>query len=228
VQPLAPAAALLGGRIVLLALHLHTRALRQLFHGLLEVEALGLLNELERVAALAAAEAVVELLVGVHRERGRPLVVERAQPGPSRPDPAEVGLLGDEVHHVHRFPHAVDRVLREQRHAQNPCGTDRCSNSRIAYLSVIPASQSTTAWRSPPSCSMWKSNKARIIRSIRGRSAWARSPRYTCSNMNERRRSIALPTSSPWTMSAASSECRRRSTTSVSMRSDPVEPSSSI
>ena len=130
-QALAPAAALLRTRVVGLALDPHVEALRQQLHGLLEVERLGLLDELEGVAPLAAAEAVVELLLGIHGERRRALVVERAEPGPARADPAQVRLLPDEVHHVHGIAHAVDRVLREQRH-QNPCGTDRFSNSRIA------------------------------------------------------------------------------------------------
>ena len=130
-QALAPAAALLRARVVGLALHPHVRLLRQQLHGLLEVERLGLLDELEGVAALAAAEAVVELLLGVHGERGRALVVERAQPGPARAHPAQVRLLAHEVDHVHGLADAVDRVLREQRH-QKPCGTDRFSNSRIA------------------------------------------------------------------------------------------------
>ena len=115
-QPLPAAAALLGRRVVLLALHPHVEALGQELHRLLELERLGLLDELEGVAALAAAEAVVELLLGVHGERRRALVVERAQPGPARADPPQVGLLADQVDHVHRVPDAVDRVLREQRH----------------------------------------------------------------------------------------------------------------
>ena len=131
VQALAPAPALLGTRVVRLALHPHVEALRQQLHRLLEVERLGLLDELEGVAALAAAEAVVELLLGIDGERRRPLVVERTEPGPARADPAQVGLLPDQVDHVHGVAHAVDRVLREERH-QNPCGTDRFSNSRIA------------------------------------------------------------------------------------------------
>jgi hypothetical protein len=115
-QPLAPAAPLLRLRVVLLPLDPHPRALGQQLHGLLELERLGLLDELEGVAALAAAEAVVQLLLGVDRERGGALVVERAQPGPARADPAQVRLLANQLDHVDCVSDTVDRVLREQRH----------------------------------------------------------------------------------------------------------------
>ena len=46
--------------------------------------------------------------------------------------------------------------------------------------------------------------------------------------MNVRRRSIAAPTSAPWTMSPARSECSTRSCTSRSIRAEPVSPSTAI
>jgi hypothetical protein len=66
VQALAPAPPILGARVVRLALDPDVEALRQQLHGLLEFERLGLLDELEGVTPFEAAEAVVELLLGVH------------------------------------------------------------------------------------------------------------------------------------------------------------------
>ena len=130
-EALTPAAPLLRARIVGLSFHPHARLLGQQLHGLLEVERLRLLHELEGVSTLATAEAVVELVLGIHRKRGRALVVERAEPGPTRAHPSQIRLLAHQLDHVHGLAHPVDRVLCEQRH-QNPCGTDSFSNSRIA------------------------------------------------------------------------------------------------
>ena len=70
-----------GLRVLRLALELHAGAVGERLQRGAEVEPLGLHHELEDVAALAAAEAVVELLDRVDAERRRALVVERAQPG---------------------------------------------------------------------------------------------------------------------------------------------------
>jgi hypothetical protein len=118
VEALPAPPALLRPRIVLLALDAHVEAVREQLDRLRELERLGLLHELERVAALAAAEAVVELLVGIHREGGRALVVEGAQPDPACADPAQVRLLAHQVDHVDCVAYPVDRVSGEQRHQE--------------------------------------------------------------------------------------------------------------
>ena len=116
-QPLLAAAARGGPRILLLGLELDPRPLGQRLQGRLEVQPLGLHHELEDVAALAAAEAVVELLDRVDAERRRPLVVERAQP---RVAPlAGLAQLGPRVHQldeVDRVAHALLRIGLVARH----------------------------------------------------------------------------------------------------------------
>ena len=118
-QPLPPAPPLLGRGVVLLALEANPVAFGQGLDGLGEVERLGLLHEADGVAADAAAEAVVEPALGIDRERRRALVVERTEPRPARPDPAEVGLRADELGHVDRVAHPLDRILGEERHSDH-------------------------------------------------------------------------------------------------------------
>jgi hypothetical protein len=104
-------------RVLRLGLELDPRPLGERLERGLEVEPLGLHHELEDVAALAAAEAVVELLDRVDAERRRPLVVERAQP---RVAPlaglAQLGARADELDEVDRVAHALLRVGRVARH----------------------------------------------------------------------------------------------------------------
>jgi hypothetical protein len=113
---LAPTA---GGspRILLLGLELDARPLGERLQRRLEVQPLGLHHELEDVAALAAAEAVVELLDRVDAERRRPLVVERAQPGVA--PLAGLAQLRPRVHQldeVDRVAHALLRIGLVARH----------------------------------------------------------------------------------------------------------------
>src|SRR5919106_736080 len=133
----AAAAALLGPRIVVLPLELHPIPVREHLHRVDEVEPLRLLDEPDRVPLRLAPEAVEELVRGIDRERRRPLVVERAQPGEPGPHPAQVGLGPHQLDHVDRVAQPVDRIPREEPH-QSP------TNALIAKRSVIPASQSTT------------------------------------------------------------------------------------
>ncbi len=56
----------------------HTRPTRQNLDGIREVDRLGVLDETEQVAALAAPEAVIETAGGVDAHRGRLLLVEGA------------------------------------------------------------------------------------------------------------------------------------------------------
>ena len=72
----------LGPRVLLLALQLDPVAVGQQLDRLGEPEPVLLFDELDHVAADPAAEAVVELVLGVDREGRRALVVERAEADP--------------------------------------------------------------------------------------------------------------------------------------------------
>jgi hypothetical protein len=112
VQALAHPPALGLGRVLLDRLELHPVAVREVLERRLEVEALGHLDEPERVPALAAPEAVEELLAGVDPERRGPLVVERAQALVAvDPSAAQLGARADEVDHVDRLAHALLGVV---------------------------------------------------------------------------------------------------------------------
>ena len=83
---------------------------------LLEVERLGGLHEADRVTRGAAAEAVVQPVLGVHRERRRALVVERAEARVARSDPSQIGARANELDHVDRVLDPIDRVSRVKAH----------------------------------------------------------------------------------------------------------------
>src|SRR5205807_734965 len=83
----------------------------------LEGEPVDALHEADRIARLVTAETVVELVVGVDRERRRALVVEGAEAGVAAADPPQLGVGADERDHVDRVLDAVDRLLRVERHA---------------------------------------------------------------------------------------------------------------
>ncbi len=104
VEQLPEAASLLalglGPRVLLLALELDPVAVGEQLDRLGEAEPLLLLDELDRVAADPAAEAVVELFLGVDRERGRALLVEGAEPDPARALAAQVGVGRDHLDDV--------------------------------------------------------------------------------------------------------------------------------
>ena len=102
VEPVAPLARLLELRRGLLVLERDAEALREPLDGAGEVEALGLAHERDHVAALAAAEAVVELVGRVDREARRPLLVERAAAGVPRARLPQRGPAGDDLDHVGR------------------------------------------------------------------------------------------------------------------------------
>src|SRR4029077_13692154 len=97
--------------------HRDAGAAREQLDGLEEAHLLGLLHELEHVAADLAREAVVELAFGVDRERRRLLVVERA---PAHEVPAhalERHRLADQLHDVGRRAHTLDPVVTASRRA---------------------------------------------------------------------------------------------------------------
>ena len=109
-QPLALAPALVVAPAGVV-LQLDSVAVGELLDGVAEVEALLLLQEREDVAARLAAEAVVELLDRVDRERRRALVVERAQPEPPRA-PAGAARCGRRRPRPCRPPPAPARSTR--------------------------------------------------------------------------------------------------------------------
>ena len=112
-------------------LELHSRAVRKPLERLREVEPMRLLDPVEDVALLAAAEAVEDLLARVDRQRGGPLVVKHATTHPLAARATQVGALGDQRVHVDSVPDPVLRLLRVARH-QKPCGTARSENTLIA------------------------------------------------------------------------------------------------
>ena len=120
VQQLAELAPLLAAgldlRVLLLALELDPVAVGQQLHRLGESEPLLLLDEFDRVAADPAAEAVVELLLRVDRERWGPLLVERAEADHPRSLALEVGMGGDDLDDVGRLLHPLEAVGGDQRH----------------------------------------------------------------------------------------------------------------
>ncbi len=75
---LAAVVLLLGGARLGIAWYFHAHALGQLIDRVEELQAVVVHQEADRGAVRAAAEAVVELLGGRDRERGRTLVMERA------------------------------------------------------------------------------------------------------------------------------------------------------
>src|SRR5581483_9397016 len=77
----------------------------QALDGLHEVEVIDLPHELDDVARRLAPEAVVQTLLGVDREGGRFLRVERAQAYPATPDLLERHVLAGHLHEVDRGLH---------------------------------------------------------------------------------------------------------------------------
>ncbi|MCU0313384.1 MAG: hypothetical protein MUC84_04905 [Solirubrobacteraceae bacterium] len=135
-QPLAALAPARGVRVLVDDLERHAVAVGEVLHRLAERQPLGQLDELEEVAALAAAEAVEDLLLGVDAERRRALVVERAGAHPLVPGAAQLGLRAHEVEHVGRVADALDRLggvagHRGRPYAANDSGTVSSSNTRM-------------------------------------------------------------------------------------------------
>ncbi len=89
---------------------LHAGLLRQLFHGLAKVLALVLHQEGDRAAVGAAAEAMVELLLGADGEGGGLLVVKRATGLVVLPRLAQGDAAVDEVDDVDAGEQRIDEV----------------------------------------------------------------------------------------------------------------------
>jgi hypothetical protein len=120
VQQLLEAAALLaaglGPRVLLLARDLDPVAVGQELDRLGKPEPVLLFDELDHVAADPAAEAVVELFLGIDRERGGALVVERTEAGVAGAGAAQIGVSGDHLDDVRRLLDPVEALGGDQRH----------------------------------------------------------------------------------------------------------------
>ena len=106
----------LSAWVLLLALELDPVAVGEQLDRLGETEPLLLLDELDHVTADPAAEAVVELLLGVDRERRGALLVERAEADPAGALAAQVGVGGDHLDDVRRLLDPFKALGRDQRH----------------------------------------------------------------------------------------------------------------
>ena len=135
------AGAISGRRgVLLLGLQPHPEAVGKRLDRALEVEPLRLHDEVERVAGLRTAEAVVVLLVGADVKRGGALLVERAAAEIAVDSgPPQLDLRLDEGDHVDRVTDAVARVGCVAAHGANAVGTLSASNCAIAKRSVMPA-----------------------------------------------------------------------------------------
>ncbi len=109
-------AALVGGRR-LLVLEPDAVAVGQRLDRRGEVEVLGLAHERDVVAAPLAAEAVVDLLHRVDRERGRALVVERAASDVPGARAAKRRAGADQVDHVDRDLQGLEALPGDRAHA---------------------------------------------------------------------------------------------------------------
>jgi hypothetical protein len=122
-QPLLGHPPLGLARVLLGALKLDPETVGEQLQRLRERDVLGLHDELEDVAAHAAAEAVVELLDRVDPERRRPLLVERAAARETvHPRLAQLRAGGDELDEVDRVAHALLRVVGVPSH-RTPAGS---------------------------------------------------------------------------------------------------------
>ena len=132
VQPLLPLPLAIRLRRGLLVLERHVEAVCEPLDRTDEVELLGLLDEVDRVAALAAAEAMEGSALGHHRERRRLLLVERAEPLVARAHLAQPRPALDDRDDVDRGLHRLDRRVLDPRHYREP-------SYESANRSVMPA-----------------------------------------------------------------------------------------
>src|SRR5207245_16541 len=116
VQPFLPLPLAIRLRRRLLVLERDVEAVRQPLDRPDEVELLGLLDEIDRVAALAAAEAVKGSTLRHHRERRRLLLVERAETLVARAHLAQPRPPLDDRDDVDRGLHRLDRRVLDPRH----------------------------------------------------------------------------------------------------------------
>jgi hypothetical protein len=98
-------------RVAPLARHLEAESRREFLDRVRKRQLVVLHEEAERRAVRAAAEAVVELLVGAHPERGRLLVVERAAGLPLAAGLLELHAAADQLDDVGARDQLVDERL---------------------------------------------------------------------------------------------------------------------
>ena len=89
-------------------------------HGFDEVEPLGLLHELDRVAGRVTAEAMIEAALRVHVEARRLLLVKGAEADEASTALRELHALADDLDDVRVAPHAVESLLRDQGRSIRP------------------------------------------------------------------------------------------------------------
>ena len=118
---------------------------RERLDGFGEVEPVDLAHEADDVASGAAAEAVVEALVAVDRERRRPLVVKRAEALPRAAGLLQSRVVGDDLDDVRRAPELGEDVVVDVEIVTwtGLAGTYR--NSRI--VAPFPPSRASAARR---------------------------------------------------------------------------------
>src|SRR5262249_5372627 len=117
-------------------LHLdrNSKTLREPLDGAHEVEVLRLPDERDDIAALPAAEAVVELVDRVHRERRRLLLVERTAPRERRARGApKLREPCDDLDHVCRCDDVAHGGVLYARH--------RCETTRRFHRTLLPVSE---------------------------------------------------------------------------------------
>ena len=114
-----------------------TRARGQFLDRIDEGEILVFADEGDGVAALAAAEAMVELPLGIDVERGRFLVVERAQRLERRAGALDLDVGADHVHDIRRGEDLFLGLLRNLRHGGSKArggengNRERCRSFRM-------------------------------------------------------------------------------------------------
>ena len=170
-EAFAPAAPRILLRRGLLVLDLHVEAVREPLDRAGEVQLLGLAHERDDIALRAAAEAVVELLDGVHRKARRALLVERTPPDVSRPGLAQLRAAADDRDDVGCRLHLFDRRVLDQCH-RYPSSATYVSANR----SVMPAMKSTICSGSSPPATRC-SKMRRIAARARSCSSRACGPR---------------------------------------------------
>ena len=117
-EPLTSLAGGVLGRRALLVLDRHAEPLAEPLDRAREVEPLRLSHERDQVALRAAAEAVVELVDRVDRERRRALVVERAASGVAAARLAQLCARRDDVDEVGGRLDGLDGGVLDPRHLQ--------------------------------------------------------------------------------------------------------------
>ena len=84
---------------------------RELFNSSDKVEMLNLADKGDDVAFRATPEAVIELLLGIDRERTGLLLVKWAQALPPATDSFQLNMLGDDRDNVSGIPYRCDVIV---------------------------------------------------------------------------------------------------------------------